>query len=136
MGKRNQRYNRTLGNAIGDAISELEDFAAEVRESADSMEETFPGAERTERYSSAADQLEGIETDTEVPDALIDVAVSYVQDERKGISKGARLGNLVEVFSAIADAAENASYETEDEDLQAYVEQLREAADALQGIEL
>lgn len=136
MGKRSQRYNRTLGNTIDDAISELEDFTAEVRESADLMEETFPSAERTERYVEAADQLEGIETDSEVPDELIDVAVSYIQDERKGISKGARLGNLVEVFCAIADAAELAVGETIDEDLQYYVDQLREAADTLQGVEL
>ena len=136
MGKRNQQYNSTLGNTIGDAIDALENFTSEVRESADNMSETFPGAERTERYESAADELEGIETDTEVPDALIDVAVSFTQDERKGISKGAQLGNLVDWFAAIADAAEDASAGTEDEDLQAYVDQLREAAEALQGIEL
>lgn len=136
MGKRDQSYTTTLGNAIGDAINDLEQFASDIQESADRMSETFPGAERTERYEEAASALSDFSPDPETPGALVDVKVTYVEDTRKNLTNAQRLSNLINVWAAIADAAEDEASGTEDEELQSYVSGLREIADELQGVDL
>lgn len=136
MGKRNYQVNTTLGNAIGDLSDALASFAEDIRNSADNMGETFPGSDRTTRYEEAADALESISLDTETPEDLLDVKVSFQEDTRANPTNRTRLGNLVNAAEAIFAAAQDATAGRDDEDLDAYVAMLESVFDELQGVEL
>lgn len=133
MGSRNQLFTCTLAAAFEQAQNDLEAIASDIRESADSMEETFPGAERTERYQEAAMTLEGVDLELEVPTAVAELSVSYSQDTRKGQPRATAISNLAFLVECVREAIEP---DSEDEDVIGFANDLEAAHDELLGIEL
>lgn len=136
MGSKAEKFTKSFEHAFTQAQEDWESLRDEIRESADAMEETFPGAERTESYSYAADELESIDLELDLPAWTERLTVAYQQDTRKGQSKRVRLENLASLLEDLYNAAADAApLEQEDED-EALIDGLEQAKSIVESIEL
>lgn len=145
MGRRIDKQTMDYEAAFSKAQDMLSEQAEAVREAAESLEESWPGTERAERYSEAADGLEVVDLEGDVPEALAHVPVVFVQDTRKGMGRKTQLANLQALVMALADAARAAldnvdededEDEDEGEDVRDHVDLIEKAADDLENIEI
>jgi len=107
-----------IDGIIDDAESGREELASELREWADNMEERMSHTEKYEQVSEAADALENVSFDIEVPDCLEGVEVEYASHSpygRRGPSRPMRRDNIVEALRAAQSKAESVQQEKEDE---------------------
>lgn len=135
MGSRNEEFTLIISHAFKNAQDKLSGLAAEIRESADGMKENYPSAELTERYAEAADALESIDLDVEVPKEIADDQMTYKQDTRKGQTRATDISNLAELLNALFDGLPERSVD-ETEEMGLFRQALDEALGYLEGIEL
>lgn len=102
----------TVAAAVGDAFSEFQTLAEEMRETADNMENGGMGhLPKCEAASDAADELESHIDEPEVPDCLATIEVEATEmvnkDKRKGPSRDTRLANAQALLEAAKVELEN-----------------------------
>lgn len=137
MAKLVSKINKTtIGDAVSDAVSEIESLRDEMTEWRDNIEDKFSGTEKFERISEVVDQLDNVQ-DITVPDELSTIEVEVLH-QRKSSKKSpyprwVRLGNAVNALTAVRDILDEKDEMTDDE------EQLRDdvstAIDEVDGIE-
>lgn len=108
---KSREVKTTVSAAIGDAFSEFQSLAEEMRETADNME----GANMThmpkyEVASTAADELENHTDEPDVTEAFAELPVTatemYNRSKRKANSRSVRLSNAQGLIQAARDALE------------------------------
>ena len=136
MGKRSEVFSCSLMAALEKAEADRAMLADEIRTTADSYEETFPNADRTQSYVEAADILEGFTldpNDLEMPESLEGVQVRYEQDTRKGQRRMTAVYNLLAILNAVRTELDG---DDESDDMQYFITQIDEAIEQVEQIDL
>lgn len=93
----------TLDAVVSDALSELQALGEELREWFDNMPENLQGSAKGDEVSGAADALEAIDEDIDIPEVLRDLSVSYLVTKRAR-SRSDRRDECITMLTAAEDA--------------------------------
>ncbi len=105
----------TVGAAISDGFSAIQELAGEMRETYDNMESANMGhMPKCEQAGEAADELENYDSEPDVPQWLQDLDVSTSEqvnkDKRRGPSRAVRLSNATSLIQAAIDTLNATDY--------------------------
>jgi hypothetical protein len=111
---KNHEHSSTIGSALEEAMSELQELGEEMRSWYDNMSENLQGGEKAQTIESTADTLEGLQA-PDVPEHLEEEAVSYTtQSKRKSTPRHMRCSNATSALGAIISACEDYVQKAED----------------------
>lgn len=143
MAKRPSKFDKhidtTVEAAMGDAISEFESLAGEMRDWYDNMPENLQSGSKGDSVGEAADTLEGI-SEVEVPDAIKDLKVEYTERQQK-TSRSARRDYACRLLQGAIDEAQSwmddeANAEHEDFDaVGSFLDEAQSALDEAEGVD-
>lgn len=123
----------TVGAAVGDGFSALEDLASECREIVENAEGGLAETQRIQTLGETADTLENL-SEPDVPNALQELAVTYSDqvptDKRRSPSRATRCANACSQLTAAAEAVRTWLEENEGKD---GANEAEELADALES---
>ncbi len=154
-GYKQESVKKKIEDAITDASSELETLKEEIRSWSDSVEEHFPGSEKSQTLSSAADEIEGLDelTADDLDEESKAIEIEFVIQTSRKPSKAVRVSNVAVAYAAVSEKLteraewlrERVKKPDDGDDVQALdasadaCEELsgtcEEAKDALEGIE-
>lgn len=136
MGRKAEKFTKSFEHAFMQAQEDWESLRDDIRESADAMEETFPGSERTESYNYAADELDGVDLELDLPAWTEGLTLTYIQDTRKGQPKQVRLENLASLLEDLYNAAAGEAPDDQEDEDEALLDGLEQAKSTVESIEL
>lgn len=124
----------TVAAAIGDAFSEFQSLAEEMREGYDNMEGGNLGhTDKCQRYGEAADELENHTDEPDVPEFLAKLVVktTELRPTRKGRAPGrsTRLSNAQSLLQAARDVV--SEWGSQDDEESEEAESQKKAAEQL-----
>ena len=100
-----QMRKSTIGDAVSDAIGEIQALAEEMREAYDNTPESLQSSGVGEARGEAADNLEQIE-EPDVPEELKDIPVEILDPKprKRGYSRASRRDQSVYILDVVIDA--------------------------------
>lgn len=122
----------TVGDAVENAVSDLNALGEECREGHDNMPDSLQGSARGQALEEAADTLTGIEEPT-IPEALGALPVTYQQfRQTKRLARAGRRDNATMALQAAKSALEAIDDKEEASEL---AEEIGNIIDEAEGVE-
>lgn len=142
MGYKQVTREGVVDAIIGDAYSEVQSLAEEMREWADNMEEKFSQTSKYDDVSSAADTLENI-SEADLPDDMPAITTAWLEtvhkSKKRSPSRAVRASNVETMLRAAEEAIRAHIGHKEPSELidalSELAEKLSEDADEIAGVE-
>ena len=104
-----------LANAVQEAFADAEGLRDELQEWYDNLPENFQNGDKGDQLQSAIDALESV-TEPDVPEALQDIPVSFVVNQKRRKSRNDRMQDCIALLQAAGEAAANFADENEEDE--------------------
>jgi len=104
-----------LANAVQEAFADAEGLRDELQEWYDNLPENFQNGDKGDQLQSAIDALESV-TEPDVPEALQDIPVSFVVNQKRRKSRSDRMQDCIALLQAAGEAAANFADENEEDE--------------------
>jgi len=104
-----------LANAVQEAFADAEGLRDELQEWYDNLPENFQNGDKGDQLQSAIDALESV-TEPDVPEALQDIPVSFVVNQKRRKSRNDRMRDCIALLQAAGEAAANFAEENEEDE--------------------
>lgn len=125
--------------AIGGAMSEIEDLASEMREQADSMEAYFSSTNKYQMICDAAELLESVDDPLNDEHAVVAYLTVVIQDptpRKRGYSRADRLSFATATLMDVRDVLDRAELPPDHEEIaNGLRDELDNIDSELQGVE-
>lgn len=110
------QYTSDLQSLISDAYGELQSLRDEAQEIVDNVPDSLRQTERIQTFESTVSNLDGCDSEPDVPKGLGDVPVTYSEQTKRGpASRAVRCGNAVSMITAAVDMLKGHARCKEDE---------------------
>lgn len=129
-----ERFTTTVGNLIGDAFSEIQSLAEEMRDAYENTPDSLKEADVGSRRGEAADALENIQDAPDVPEMAETISCYYCPAFDLS-SRSKRANDTGDMLSMAADAIRDFVAERKEEDEEFEDGELNELADECERVQ-